>query len=65
MITGFSGGRGFAEMSPADVARSRILSEILDPVDCCLFGGAITCGNVAFGVIYLKIEIRKRRIRKE
>lgn len=53
LITGLSGGRGFGDNNPADVAKSLIFSVIFDPVDG-LFGDAITCGNTADGVMYLK-----------
>lgn len=48
LMTGLSGCRGFAVISPADVANSL---SFWDSPDCGLFGGAITWGNV---VVYLQ-----------
>lgn len=56
LITGFNGCRGLADKRPADVAKSRILSVILDPVDGFGVGGAITCGSTVDGAMYLQWE---------
>lgn len=56
LITGLSGGRGFGDNRPADVAKSRIFSVIFDPADG-LFGVAITWGRpAADGDMYLEVE---------
>lgn len=52
LMTGLSGGRGFAVSRPAEVARSRSFCEMPPPVPVDLFGGAITWGK-AVGVMYL------------
>lgn len=50
LITGFSGGRDFATVKPADVANSL---NFVDKPKLDLFDGTMICGNVV-GVMYLE-----------